>query len=1663
MGKDPWEVIRNLSGALAAVILLLCPAAWAGSLLTLTPATPVVESVAPATLSQGQSYVLTLYGTNLNANLKVSFGAGIQLAGPLTLLNSNLAHVPVQVAPSAPPGTRPVMVSVVGAQSRSGPASITVIATPGRPVPPPPQAVTPAPLISLPSVFSVSPNQWSAGKDYMLTLSGANFAPGMEVQFGAGVKNKGALQVLNSGLAQLEVEVDRDAVPGARPAQVRTAESQPWSGSPATAWVVPAARLAKRHKPKPKLIPLHLSFPEGVIELDEPAWQIKHEGGFTTQVPMLDDDTVFEWHEQDPGLAQYFELRIVGVRVIGTYRHHVRVVKDVLATQRLDAKTLYYRPDPAFLADLLSKSVIGNGPFKMKFNKVYWQVKGFRVYRKDGIYLKDRIVSSLNSQNVSGSDQTGAGETDVEVETSDRWPLMLPDLPNGYGACNPPSAGGLSLSAFPPSSGSKNGTETNAVYHVGDEIFIGGSFNLARSPYASHPAESYDPNTGQRLIKQVQEHRFDNLFIDWGDGTVQPLSIYPKNSNGYLRGESLTLPETGTIGYDQPLMSEPQGALGHVYADAGTYHIKIVQLSEQDIQHYNPTAAAAQISAGRTNPYLRLVHLSAGSGQASASQTAVEQIKNRAYVVACLPVPVQYVKDPAAFGPLHLKSVQVTFPGHPGPSGSVFLPTVCSSCDKSMMAQAVLRYYGQGGIRVIWKVDGKTVSSNDIPRIGPSTQRKGNPREWPGIIVDSLPLDPSVSLPVDDLSQGQAQGPIHRVSVVVEPLPDAAAPGLSHIAAHALLGGNTKGGTSLGYMQSVLGQSGGQGMKIGFLRPSREAAAGQPAVAYLSRAALSAAARDVKPSGTESKGSVKGYNEYKVVASNPKLPCKFHFPVKGGGHFTIYPSQTDGTLKQSADGSWSGDGNLVVNLYESPSGVVSHNVTVDFKGWQVQPDGMTLTQGTLLNVNSNTTVDATTAGVEGSIDALHGTAGDDVNATLSLKLSDTHLQQGGTEDVSWNSLSAPLSPDGDWYKNKLALPETTVGWSGFLIQSNDVAIDLSEKEGKGPGSGCGDGSTSFIGVNLGKVTVTPNLAGLGYVTQPAGSAWTVQNNEVCGTAHMTDPLPRKSVGEGWIEIHSIDAQFGSAAPNGDYSYAIYDMSAHIPFLDLTLNGKMQLVENDQSKNPEGTLDFAGLTAPPVDRDFGPIHVHADNFRFGADQAGWRVIADTTFGFKAENQSFTSEKIAVNDMHFGLNGLVYFDQNVTQNHDLSLGGTAQLDQATLNLQSLHFSGGTDHLGFAFATQLKMSQTIPASNVQVNYQITGGADSGPATSPFSAKIDFPDGQPTVSATIHPVYQPPGGQGNSGTHDVFSGKVDLSEFGAPAITGEFRLGYFSSGSDYWLSRVNVPLGPTGIPLTPVPLSIFKIRGGLGYHMALNSFASEGSIDSATPDMGTDLLFMAGMRIGTSDKFTAVMDGDFTVATGQNAGARMDYHAWLLQADQQGDGQFYGHFQYAAGNFDGALGGHLGFLNNAVYIDLGSEGHEAVVMHVGGGDWYFDAGQKNGPRIKAHLLVADADAYFMLSSKDGLALGGSEHLYLGVGDDSVVSAYVKGDMDIGLEITPQPHVAGDFDADVEAGACVVGACANAGVSAAIHAEALPVNVSAKATVNMPWPVPDVSVSVHI
>jgi hypothetical protein len=466
------------------------------------------------------------------------------------------------------------------------------------------------------------------------------------------------------------------------------------------------------------------------------------------------------------------------------------------------------------------------------------------------------------------------------------------------------------------------------------------------------------------------------------------------------------------------------------------------------------------------------------------------------------------------------------------------------------------------------------------------------------------------------------------------------------------------------------------------------------------------------------------------------------------------------------------------------------------------------------------------------------------------------------------------------------------------------------------------------------------------------------------------------------------------------------------------------------------------------------------------QTGWGAWSEsTTFRFEAEEVVF-ADNVIVPGIIYSMDGRPFLENGTTI--EVPLGGKSNLGQTPIDLKSVRIDlhdGELAVFSFDFATTFSVSEVLSSVDVPVHYVLAREGKTytaeGPRVNTFDLDIAFPAGQPRVSATVHIEYAGAGlssstaavprgttwpfgvaeAHAASGAKDSFYGSVDMAMFDGPPIEAEFRLGYLGS-HDYWLVRATLDLG-TGTPFVPPYLKLYKIRGGLGHNFPLDAFKSAYPLTGVAPVADDSFIFMAGMQIGSTDGFVCTMDGDLTIKPGD--GARMDFRAWLLDAQHAGDGNFQGYIQYAAGGFDGALTGHSSLLNDTIYFDIPQN---ACTMHFGGNEpWHIYAGQEQGPKIRMHLLVADVDGYMMLDG-DALRLGGGVDYYLGAS-----IGHISGNINTGLTITSEPHVSGYGEGGVHAEVCAHDVCVGTGISVRVDASALPLKASAHGCVEIPIP----------
>jgi len=1723
----------------------------------------ILSRVTPQSVRAGSRSQLTLEGSGLEPGLRLDYGPGVHVES-VQVLGATRANVTVRVDATAPAGRRVPRASEPAARVQVMPLAALNIAgapvkvygtvqappAPGRRPPGIRIAPTPGirPLVAPARLLSVTPNRLDAGKDYRVTAYGENLRAGLELDLGTGVRI-GSVDVLDARRAEIALHVSAKALPGLRHARLRAGNGRLWAAQPATLLVQKPFHIARL--PQPKLPAFNAkTMIEGRIILKSPKWYsglasipapINPVTGKPTgpgevvktgvHVPTVKDESLFIWREQNPGVAEWFEVRFyAGKKLIATRRVKKRYVAfvhkkmlpnwlipdpDLVATLAAAAPTARYvsrnkKGGVEVHGTVGKKTAIGGHKDELPPSDVTWEVTGYRRYFKSGIEahaaLEARrpvLLASLSS-GIPPSGGMGA-MVPREVERSDRWPVNAPYHPTGLG-CGSVAPSGLDVMDIDNSATSGNqqsSNEASTSQHTGERWQLSGTLNFGRSPWASHP-QKFQPAAGHPKVVQSTTWRFDNVYVDWGDGTVLPLAITQKGAQEYHADTKLSIGPNGT-----------ENSFLHAYSALGSYTIRVYQLAEADIQ--NESAGNVSVVANPQGSLYATAQAATGGGSGGSNGSNgkaappdfhhAKATGKHAYMLLCKSVKISPRHDSDSDGPLNLVAAKVRgFPEQPGddspPKGVRLGPPApkhpsngsgsskavghstatgshhvaagfggepsFSTCDVSLTGGGYLYYYGQGKVRLTWYLDGAPMGSSSLP-LGPSTPRSdqvlsGKDPGPPLVSASNLITSPSIALTQKQIGH-------HQLSFDAQVQYDARGlTRLSGLMGRALGSGGRKADRKLA-AQLAAGLHGAPA--LGVLPPQGvHVAAGADPVAWLDAplehvargrpapvlvAALSAShsgnaiglgglfnsAARLPKHGPPAYVSAPARG-YQVLGAKSGEACIFHFPVKDGEFIVGGLQSSGGKSNVTHEGNvWSGSGKLIIHL---DGGKTDWHVRLDFKDWTLDKDGTTVVSGRF-DVPNPIQSQLTMSGADVQVTRLQGNAGDSVRMTLSAALDNPNiLASADQKPPPPLKATAVLTPKGDWYADGLKLPELDVYDSGFSVAPKTVALDLSASEG----STCGAGK-SWMGVAFDSDSMLNAYTfELKKTQSTAVSGWGIDPEGLCGS--KTFGAYDSKVERGTIHWDGIVAD----ASDGKFTATYKGTRVHVPWLDADLKSDSQALH--AGKGSGGGHLSLNLSGKLPMRTFGPVSMRADLLEFVTLKGvGWAVQAGKTlFSFKADGRQFAKD-VAVPNLYFGMNGRAYFEENGgSENVSLS-GAKGRLSQGVVDLKAMDIVAtpkASSRLLFNFSTELRISDALPAAPAPVSYRIDEVSDSkyngsGPVTGKFVIHKPFPDANPSTDSVIHPDYVGPTGgksasadaggwlissaHASSGEHMTYCGDVDLGMFSGPPVKGGFALGYQGS-DDFWAAHADVSLGQTGTPLVPPFMTLYGIGGGLGYNIALDSFAS-GNICAVSANIDHTPLFNAHVVVGDPTHFTYGFDGELSVkVTGSDSGARMDYKAWLVRNEWKGGGDFHGKFLYANGNFDGTLNGHYAFLDNKAYIEAKND---AISMHFGGGKWYIHAGTEPNP-VRGHVLIVDAGAWLGLGS-EGMYAGAKAHLNQGAGSCDGTCARVITDAVVKAEITPQPHFKADAHMHVNAHACAFDICLGAGLGGKFHAAALP------------------------
>jgi hypothetical protein len=1068
----------------------------------------VLERLMPASVQQGAATTLTLEGSGFSAGMSVSFGPGISASGPVEVQSGEHATVAIRVAAQAPPMLRHPTVLISGRDVKVSPeASLTVTAVSA--VAPP----LPAPIsyASVSVLLAVSPARLFAGQSYTLTLRGLNLVPQLQVDLGTGITPKGGLRVQSPSLATLDVTVGADAAGGMRWLGLLLPSALTPVRQDASVLVQRLAMASHGFAPKPsECKPPHVAH-IGTIVIDGPTYsgQISDVGG-TFNVPVLSDETDLTWHEANAGLADRVEV-------------HFYAGSTLVATRALTAPKGYalphdLKPDDSLIATL-TQAVAGravkivNDHTQPGANApalgwdLTWQVVGFHAFY-------DSCASGAGAVGPGGMrlarETLGTGK-ELEVEHSEVVPIKqpqtgdplldLPDAPTGL-TCSAPA---LPQPSFKP--GQKRTGETRGRHGAGgaqgpsnqtnlllanidrqsqangptqtadytyDHWQLQGTLDLSASPWSLATPGSVPSGSKQNPI---ESETVNNVYVDWGDGTVEPLTVQWQGQNCGNNPCFQSNTETNNPAAFDLDKATNQNAFLHPYSQVGSYDVRVYVLPSVNAAQQG--ALPASIHAGGGGLYGKLLNR---TGQAGAGGSAEDAL---AYMLFCQTVHIQPRTDPATNGKLQLRSISIVgFPDAPpsgiarsgvgagalgpatkskqiaklpaasqsptttktltaeeggaaglarglSPGGAGGGPPVpqFSSCDANLVGGATLKFVGEGTAHLTWYEDGQAVGSSDQP-IGPSlprTQQQLAPPPpptftgpGPHLLTLVEPVPPRVTdwpgLQSPDLSLAQMGK--HELTVTAEVEADlrptgrvldalgeiagkslATLPGPGAAGASKAAAPSAAGSLSLSTSAALVGAP-----PLGLLGPKGAAASGLPPIAWVGQAPAGAPGTSLNLSlggrGAMLKGGLQGNPPdevvsapvaYQVTAADPTQPCTFNFPVQGGDKYVIAGLQHGGKATvQEQGGSYSGTGVLQARFAEA-SGTATQidPVTIQFKGWTMQGDGVTVAKG-----NFSVTPPAKAMIVPGlSVTPVgfEGTAGEQVTATLDASLSNPDI------------------------------------------------------------------------------------------------------------------------------------------------------------------------------------------------------------------------------------------------------------------------------------------------------------------------------------------------------------------------------------------------------------------------------------------------------------------------------------------------------------------------------------------------------------------------------------------------------------------------------------------------------------------------------------------------
>ena len=301
-----------------------------------------------------------------------------------------------------------------------------------------------------------------------------------------------------------------------------------------------------------------------------------------------------------------------------------------------------------------------------------WQVVGYRTYAvasaptadKGSIQhgaRKDKQGEIIIARTMNKAAKNVRTE-EIMVEQSEQWPLDLPDhWPNGP-TCDQKSQLELTVDYQKPAAWNM---DKDPNHYPGETIILAGKgVSIAHSPWAVSADTNYKGNFSEGIADDA--YTFNNVIIDWGDGTWEPLQT--KAVPGKEQESTSGLPGWQTS-------DAMDFKATHVYDYPGEFSIRLYVVPQDQMNKMDRIAAAhkyrppaPQTAQTGSTPILladsgMIASDAGGIGIPESSMmvsSSMEMPDSRIFLLYCNPLAITIIQDTDATGPLHLDSVEIT-------------------------------------------------------------------------------------------------------------------------------------------------------------------------------------------------------------------------------------------------------------------------------------------------------------------------------------------------------------------------------------------------------------------------------------------------------------------------------------------------------------------------------------------------------------------------------------------------------------------------------------------------------------------------------------------------------------------------------------------------------------------------------------------------------------------------------------------------------------------------------------------------------------------------------------------------------------------------------------------------------------------------------------------